>query len=268
MLVDSRGPKTPMVIGMLLLGLGYFPLHQAYDKGSMPMPLLCLFSYFTGLGGCNAFAAAIKTSALNWPHHRGTATAFPLAAFGLSAFFFSIFAQFVVPGNTGHFLLVLACGTFGLVFVSFFFLRVLPHPHYTSHYSSVPTNSVLERVISNPLQRTRSTSKERKSRVDHSSEPGRSLSTDDLEDGSGRSEQDLREEAPEIGLMSETDETSSLMSKSSTSSIPGDLSEENNIKDHAHRTDIRGLQMLPMLEFWQLFILMGTLTGIGLMTIK
>ena len=234
----------------------------------MPLPLLCMFSYFTGLGGCSAFAAAIKVSALNWPHHRGTATAFPLAAFGLSAFFFSIFAQFVVPGNTGHFLLLLACGTFGLVVVSSFFLRVLPHPHYSSKYTPVPSNSGLERINSNPLHRTRSASKERKGRIGHSTEPGRSSSTDDLENGSDRSEQDLRDGAPEIGLISETDETSSLMSRSSTSSIPGDVSEENHIKDHAHRTDIRGLKMLPMLEFWQLFTLMGILTGIGLMTIK
>lgn len=267
LLVDSKGPRMAVIIGMLLLGLGYFPLHQAYDKGSMPMPLLCILSYFTGLGGCNAFAAAIKTSALNWPHHRGTATAFPLAAFGLSAFFFSIFAQFVVPGNTGHFLLVLACGTFGLVFVSFFFLRVLPHPHYSSHYSAVPTNSNLERVDSNLLQRTRSASKERKNRAEQRVEPGRSTSSDDLEDWSAQSEQDLGDEAPEIGLISETGETSSLMSKAS-SSIPGDISEENNIKDHAHRIDIRGLKMLPLVEFWQLFTLMGLLTGIGLMTIK
>jgi hypothetical protein len=58
------------------------------------------------------------------------------------------------------------------------------------------------------------------------------------------------------------------MSKSSSSN-PGDmLSEENFVKDHAHRVDIRGFKMLPLIEFWQLFALMGILTGIGLMTIK
>ena len=62
-------------------------------------------------------------------------------------------------------------------------------------------------------------------------------------------------------------ETSSLMSKS-TSTSPGDDVEESNVKDHSHRIDIRGLKMLPMIEFWQLFMLMGILTGTGLMTIK
>lgn len=237
-LIDTKGPRPAVVIGCLLLGTGYFPLHQAYNRGSGSVPLLCLFSLMSGLGGCAAFAASIKTSALNWPHHRGTATGFPLAAFGLSAFFFSMFSQFVMPGDTGDFLMLLACGTFGIVFVGFFFLRVLPHPHY----SQVPT---APRNGSNRLHRTKS------------------------EESKHRAEQALLEpgvEAPE-GSMSEADETSSLMSKS-TASSPGDVSGENNVKDHAHRVDIRGFNMLPLIEFWQLFILMGILTGVGLMTIN
>lgn len=261
MLVDRKGPRSAVLMGALLLALGYFSLHQAYDKGSAPMPLLCILSYSTGLGGCAAFAAAIKTSALNWPHHRGTATGIPLAAFGLSAFFFSLFAQFVFPGDTGHFLLVLACGTFGLVSTSFFFLHVLPQPHSAATYSALPPNSGLERVDSNPLQSTRSTSKERKSREEHLFEPGRSSS-------SSESNVDRGVEVGNTEIrISETDETSSLMSKSSTS-IPGDISEENIVKDHAHRVDIRGIQLLSRSEFWQQFAMMGILAGVGLMTIK
>ncbi|MCJ1474448.1 hypothetical protein MMC13_003106 [Lambiella insularis] len=68
----------------------------------------------------------------------------------------------------------------------------------------------------------------------------------------------------------DTDETSSLMSKSSIS-IPGDIEEDTNRTDPAaHKThvDIRGMALLPKLEFWQLFFMMGLLTGIGLMTIN
>ncbi|KAL3418352.1 major facilitator superfamily transporter [Phlyctema vagabunda] len=242
-LVDRKGPRLAVIIGFVLLAAGYFPLHQAYDKGFGSIPLLCFFSYLTGLGGCAAFAAAIKTSALNWPHHRGTATGIPLAGFGLSAFFFSMFAQFVFTGDTGHFLLLLATGTSGLVFVSFFFLRVLPHPHY----SAVATTDTLRRSDSNALSRTKSEdSKHRAGRV--TVEPG--------------------DEVPEIVPCAETDETSSLMSKDSFST-PGDVSEENVVaKDRSHRVDIRGLRMCGLAEFWLLFVSMGILTGIGLMTIN
>ncbi|TVY17539.1 putative membrane protein [Lachnellula arida] len=263
MLVDAKGPRIATMAGAVLLAAGYFPLHQAYDRGfeSMPVPVLCMFSYFTGVGGCAAFAAAVKTSALNWPHHRGTATGFPLAAFGLSAFFFSMFKQFVMPGSTGDFLLLLACGTFGLVFISFFFLRVLPH----SHYSAVPSG--------NRLHKTKS--EDSKHRREHALEPEPGMSkfvVEHLDQGDALNQHHVEVEAPDEDLnpTSETDETSSLMSKSSSSSVRdnGVLSEEIFIKDHAHRVDIRGFKMLSMLEFWQLFSLMGILTGIGLMTIN
>lgn len=220
--------------------------------------MLCLYSYCSGLGGCSAFAAAIKTSALNWPRHRGTATGVPLAAFGLSAFFFSMFAQFVYPGSTGDFLFLLSCGTLGLVLIPLFFLRVIPPPHYSSVPSREPGFG--EGQL---LHRTRSEeSKYRASRA-HPEEPGMSTSSAPYPDQAGASGQDdSGAEAP--GLTS--DETSSLMSASAASSVA--ILAESNVKDRAHRIDIRGLQMLHLVEFWQLFALMGILTGIGLMTIK
>jgi MFS family permease len=169
MFVDTKGPRPAVIVGAILLAIGYFPLRQAYIRGEGSVTLLCLYSACTGLGGCAAFAAAIKTSALNWPHHRGTATAFPLAAFGLSALFFSVFAQFAFPGDTGDFLMLLACGTFGLTFISFFFLRVLPH----SAYNALPANNGSGRAESNPMRRTKS--EERKySSAKGLVEPGRS----------------------------------------------------------------------------------------------
>jgi hypothetical protein len=263
MLVDAKGPRPAVILGALLLAAGYFPLHQAYDKGSGSMPLLCIYSFLSGLGGCGAFAASIKTSALNWPHHRGTATGFPLAAFGLSAFFFSMFAGYVMPGSTGDFLLTLACGTFGIVFVGFFFLRVLPHPHY----SALSKSSGLTGSDSNRLHRTRpEEAKHRSEQV--VVEPGRSsLIVVHSRDGDALNHYDVGGETAEGVTSTETDETSSLMSRS-TSSGSGDVPEEIIVKDHAHRVDIRGIRMLPLVEFWQLFALMGILTGIGLMTIK
>ncbi|RFU35706.1 hypothetical protein B7463_g674, partial [Scytalidium lignicola] len=249
MFIDSKGPRLAVMAGAFFLGCGYFPLHQAFDNGNGSVPLLSFFSFLTGWGGCMAFAAAVKTSALNWPHHRGTATAFPLAAFGLSAFFFSVFGEFVFPGSTGHFLMLLSYGTFGLVFVSFFFLRVLPHTSYTS----LPTSEGRERTDSNVLRRTKSEESKHRGRVSV--------------------EQAAEDEAPS-GVMAGTDETSSLMSTSSSSAlndviVHGVIDEENHIdKDHSHRVDIRGLKMIKHPAFWQLFALMGILAGIGLMTIN
>lgn len=262
LLVDGKGPRPAVVLGMLLLAAGYFPLYQAYDRGSGWLPLLCLYSFFTGLGGCAAFAASIKTSALNWPHNRGTATAFPLATFGLSAFFFSAFTAFTFPGDAGHFLLVLACGTSGTVFLGLFFLRVIPH----AHYSALPGHN---RSDSDRLHRIKSEeSKRRAERNGLEPEPGMfSLLLRLRANIVVLNHHVIGAEVPENGVMSDTDETSSLMSKS-TDQESGENVNETDKKDHAHRVDIRGFQLFKTVEFWQLFALMGILTGIGLMTIK
>ncbi|KAI1142225.1 MFS general substrate transporter [Hypoxylon sp. FL0543] len=295
MFVDSKGPRPAVIVGSILLGLGYYPLHQAYDAGHGSVPWMCFVSYLTGLGGCMAFAAAVKTSALNWPHHRGTATAFPLAAFGLSAFFFALIGSIFFPGSPSKFLMLLAYGTFGLTFVGFFFLRVLP-PH--SPYHAVPE---AEPGLTDSRQLRRTASEESKAARagrGHSSEPGMSLNatTDTTKSNTemtqDASEQEREDEASSTrdpqsdpngttravdaaeeaasGNRDGADETSSLLSQSTlSSSLPGEVLVQSSVDmDRSHRVDIRGVNLMKNFEFWQLFTIMGILSGIGLMTIN
>lgn len=298
MFVDSKGPRPAVMVGSFLLGLGYYPLHQAYDVGHGSVPWLCFVSFLTGLGGCMAFAAAVKTSALNWPHHRGTATAFPLAAFGLSAFFFALIGSVFFPGSPSKFLMLLACGTFGLTFVGFFFLRVLP-PH--APYHAVPD---VEPGMSSSQQLHRTTSEESKGARagrGNPNEPGMSptaiddttnnpsqkaVSPDQIEDEANSTAREPLGDSAEgnsravgggaegneddaSGNRDGADETSSLLSQSTSSSLPGEVLVQSSVDmDRSHRIDIRGVNLIKNFEFWQLFIIMGILSGIGLMTIK
>ena len=74
-----------------------------------------------------------------------------------------------------------------------------------------------------------------------------------------------------VEALQDTDETSSLISKGS-SSTPGDITDRHGdakaATDDDPHIDIRALAMLPHLQFWQLWLNLGLLTGIGLMTIK
>lgn len=266
-LVDAKGPRPAALLGSIMLALGYFPLHLAYDKGSGSVAMMCLYSFLSGLGGCTAFAAAVKTSALNWPHHRGTATAFPLAAFGLSAFFFSLIGGFLFPGDTGDFLLLLAYGTAGMTFLGFWFLRVIPHH---GSYQSVAADEDEGKVRSDapfvePADQESGTADPRpKHPYDLTS--GR---TGDGE-GEGSGESSTLTTAASSTIVAETDdsdETSSLVS-SQDSSVAGEVYVQNVDMDRSHLVDIRGLQILRSLEFWQFFAIMGILAGIGLMTIN
>lgn len=276
MFVDSRGPRPAVFVGAFLLGLGYLPLERAYDAGQGSVPLLSFASFLTGLGGCMAFAGSVKTSALNWPQHRGTATAFPLAAFGLSAFFFSLVGSVFFPGSPGKFLLLLATGTFGMIFTGFFFLRVLPQ---TPAYQAVPVES--GRPMSShsrssrgsfepgmlPENATATASTSARSRSPGPEQPAHGKSLDmgsDLPVGAN-------DDAHPSGIAQhESEETRLLLSSpTATPSLADDVLVQNSVDiDRSRRVDIRGWDLLTNLEFWQLFIIMGILSGIGLMTIK
>lgn len=281
--IDSRGPRPAVILGSILLGLGYWPLHSAYDAGEGSVPLMCLYMFLVGFGGCMAFLAAVKTSALNWPHHRGTATAFPLAAFGLSAFFFSLVGSIFTPGNPSKFLMLLAIGTFGLPFVGFFFLHVYPH---AQHYHAVPPT---ENGMADSQELHRAISQESKTGRANPAEPGMSstatINNQGTVPGQGSTEEnynsfsnpavDVEAMTPKRcpGEVEDTNvtETCSLISRrsSSASSLPGDVLVQSSVDmDRSHRLDIRGWKLLTNLEFWQQFLIMGLLAGIGLMTIN
>lgn len=136
-LIDSKGPRWGVLVGVIGLAVGYFPLHSAYDAGpgSMSVLALCFFSLMTGIASCTAFSAALKVCAMNWPRHRGTATAFPLSAFGLSAFFWTTLSAFLFPDDTSGYLLLLSIGATTLVFVGMIFLRTAPKG---SAYDALP----------------------------------------------------------------------------------------------------------------------------------
>ena len=156
-----------------------------------------------------------------------------------------------------------------MAFLSQFALRIVPN---YPKYSTLPTHEEDRRSPPNPLLRTKSgDSKLSPRRI--SPEPG----TQSMSKQSVKSWQDaelknssLRVEVPD-GPNEDADESSSLMSKPSSSASGEnleDLAKNDASSNDPHRLDIRGLALLPRVEFWQLFLLLGLLTGIGLMSIK
>jgi hypothetical protein len=204
------------------------------------------------------------SAALNWPSHRGTATAFPLAGFGLSAFFFSALSSIITHNNASDFLFLLAIGTFTMVFVSWFFLHVI----IPSAYESVPSAERRSFSESNRLHRTKSGESARSS-YKKSDDVGRQIkyldSTNTVHERASAHSHVSSGEISDDRI--ESTEASSLVSKASL--LPGDMGAQSAVdQDQSHHLDIRGLALLPRVDFWSLFILLGLLTGVGLMTIK
>ncbi|MCJ1440813.1 MAG: hypothetical protein MMC23_001299 [Stictis urceolatum] len=255
-MVDKKGPRVGSTVGCLAMGLGYYALHKTYTNGpgSVPLPLICLFTFVAGAGGSSGFGGAIKTAAMNFPKNRGTATAFPVAAFGLSAFFFSLISSLALPNNTAGFLLFLSIGTFLMIAIPAFFMRILPH---SAKYSA---------LLSEADNRAEEHKRSRHRRRDTSTEPG---TRDQSVSGPSSSEVSLlnettRAEMPELSKLDTEDSSHAAVDTS------GD-EDDSHSADDAHGSvyaDLRGWALLRVIEFYQLFIIIGVLTGIGLMTIN
>ncbi|OQO02150.1 hypothetical protein B0A48_11702 [Cryoendolithus antarcticus] len=226
-LIDTHGPRWGVLLGTVCLGTGYWLLKGAYDAAGegYGMVGLCAMGFLTGVGSCSAFSASIKVCATNWPRHRGTATAFPLSGFGLSAFLFTAVSRIAFPDDTSGLLLLLGTGTFVMTGTGMVFLRMFPQGavHEEEERESY------KRSDSNEMRRSRS------------GESARHLIHDD----------------------DPTTETSSLVSTPTES-----LSSKPSPHHHAHHPNITGLALLHSPSFYLLFITLGLLSGVGLMTIN
>lgn len=233
-------------------------------------------------------------AATNFPRHRGTATAFPLAAYGLSAFFFSSIAAAAFHDDTGSFLMLLAIAPGTIALISTFFIKTFPPSAYHSvRRSERPesTGVISNRAYTEPgtqettplcsgdtydsINTTTTTTITSSSNL-RDAEAGHptSMAIDENNAAStpssnARGSSDNRGNTANDDNAMAVSETSSLMSgRNSTSSHNSDDMPPTASHHHSLYTDVRGWDLLNKIEFWQLVALLGLLSGIGLMTIK
>ncbi|KAJ3998319.1 major facilitator superfamily domain-containing protein [Lentinula boryana] len=145
-IVDTRGPKSLLLSGFVLLLSGYSGIRIIYDAGlpkdvttlsTAMFALLIACSFMTGVGGNGGLCAAINTTAKTFPDKvRGSTTGLVISGFGLSAFLFSAIAHLAFPGNTSSFLLLLSLGTSFPMLIGFIFVQPIPLPPSEAHHES------------------------------------------------------------------------------------------------------------------------------------
>ena len=175
-----------------------------------------------------------------------------LAAFGLSAFFFSTLSAWLFPGNTDGFLLLLAVATSGITALGFLFCVIVPQGGVGYGYRAVGSEDGAR------LRRTRS-EEERAELKGRRVEQGMSSSATAARFGSSSS-----------AAAGDVDERSSLFSGSEEGEegrvVGGEVGVD--VDGVALVADIRGWELMRNTDFWYLFGIMGCLAGCGLMTIK
>ncbi|KAG1740293.1 major facilitator superfamily domain-containing protein [Suillus lakei] len=133
--VDSKGPRIPLISASVCLLIGYLGIKRIYDDGAgttisfMHIAILIACGFMTGLAGNAGLAVAINTTAKSFPEtSRGTTTGLVLSGFGLSAFFFAAIASVAFPGDTSALLLVLGLGTAMPMLLGLVIVRQIPLP--------------------------------------------------------------------------------------------------------------------------------------------
>lgn len=226
-LVDRAGPRIPTLLGSGLLLTGYFLIYHCYVSYIRSILLLAIGTCMAGFGSTLTYSSSMKTSAVNFPHSRGTATAFPIAAFGLSAFVFSTISTLFFKGDTAGFLMVLAITTSSLCFFGAPFLKM---PFHSGHSSLPATHSTDSLVPSSPV--TVSTTQ---------NNPDNSFNT--------------------FNYGSSSNSHASL----TTLTHNQQPVHHNPLLDDSHA--ISGYEMITRKEFWAQFLVLGLLAGSGQMYI-
>ena len=202
------------------------------------------------------FAAAV-----NFPTHRGSATAFPLAAFGLSAFFFSALSH-AFSDDAKEFLWIVLLGTIVMTTAPVLFLRTSPPP---TLYSSVPAEAPrATRLDSRSRLKSKSEELSRKREAPLGSGT-QYAAVDGTSSSSSARSRSL--ERPAV----DKDENLNQDVESNAESTEEPVKNQAEARSPAHHSlyaDVRGFAMLKYSECYELFFLMGIMTGIGLMTIK
>lgn len=172
--------------------------------------------------------------------------------------FWSNVSTLAFKDDTGRFLLLLALGTSILCLAAIPFLRIFP----SEPYSSVPHTGSGEAPESRRMRRPS---------VPEDYDPSMHNSTgfDNEHLAHARTQSIASNHRPGV-YNPDSDETSSLVSKSDIRPSFDTLDDDflDDVALEANHPDIRGLAMLKTVEFWQLFMTMALLSGIGLMTIK
>ncbi|KAL1719424.1 major facilitator superfamily domain-containing protein [Schizophyllum commune] len=241
-LVDRQGPKRGFVRAFTLLLFGYTGIKVLYDAAitadARILAALIICSMATGAGGNAGSTSSTNAVAKSFPDRaRATATSLVSAGFGLSAFLFStisrtLFAKIPSPGNTSHFLTLLALGTALPQLVGVWLVAPVPHGE-SSHIG-------------------------RRSNVS----PGGSRETPD-EDEAG--EQDALLTQPEVILPQHVDYRHIHDSDEDAPDVTAAAHHQDQIYDSSNA---HGIHLFSSPDFWLLFVIISTLSGTGLMYIN
>ncbi|ODV97280.1 hypothetical protein PACTADRAFT_49020 [Pachysolen tannophilus NRRL Y-2460] len=124
LIIDKCGPRVSTIIGSICIFLGYFNLYYCFLHSISSLLFLSISMVLIGFGSIISYFTTLKTCTMNFPNHKGTAGAFSVSSFGLSALIFSAIATNWFKQNTSGLLKFLAIFCGSIIVIGSFFLEI------------------------------------------------------------------------------------------------------------------------------------------------
>lgn len=126
-LIDSLGPQKATALGGVLTAVAYTVLRGCYVAGAGSLALLMLCLAVVGFASILSFYSTIKCTTANWPDHRGSAGALPVAAYALASLIYSYVAVLFFTGDTPGLLQFFSIAGPAVCIVCAYWLRINEH---------------------------------------------------------------------------------------------------------------------------------------------
>lgn len=133
--------------------LGYCYVHELSN-----LPLICFGLVLVGFGSVAGFFSAVKCCTTNFPHHRGTAGAFPVALYALSGMLLSSACTKMFGDDMDKVFKFLTFVCSGMIFIGCLSLRILVTPtnkrlkrKNSNHGAGVSGASVSGHAVTSPI---------------------------------------------------------------------------------------------------------------------
>lgn len=142
--VDRKGYTLSLLIGAILIILGYGGMKYQFDRQLNQIQLSCLWLFSIGLGSTFINSACLKCCAVSFPSIRGVATSLPLALYGLSALFYSVIASVFYTGRTSEFLGFVGVSIVAICVICFPSVYIADKEHKLRNASTFRNNQLTE----------------------------------------------------------------------------------------------------------------------------
>lgn len=151
-LIDAVGPGPADFIGSLVLFFSFSTLYKAYLAKSDHVLTYVIALAASSFGSILSFYSTVNCVTANFPHHRGTAGALPVASYALASLLYSSISVRFFEGNTGGLLKFFAVFAASVCFAGSFFLKLVKKPKSSPDETSQllrrgSSNSVVDTIL-------------------------------------------------------------------------------------------------------------------------